>query len=161
MAFPLSPWTDELVQKVKHLWPTNTARDIVKIIARDHHLCFTRNAIIGKMKREGLLKADEPKPVKEKPQRVSTRKFTPKSRAEQPQALFLPRLVHSKPRNLTLYELENGDCRYPTDSENPAEMLFCGNPCVEGCSYCGIHKQLCYVPAKPPSSTFREKRAVA
>lgn len=48
------------------------------------------------------------------------------------------------PRDLTLMELGNGDCRYPS-GEGP-NIRFCGHPSLEGKSYCGPHKRLSYKP---------------
>ena len=157
MAFPLSPWTDELVQQTKDLWPFKSASEISKIIANEHKLFFSKSSIISKMKREGLEKASIARPVRERPRRESTKTFQPKSRVEL--APFIPRIVEAAPRHLTIYELTDDVCKYEcSNSENPAEYTFCGHPKFKGI-YCQKHAALIYVPARQPTQTFREKVA--
>ncbi|MBB3947075.1 GcrA cell cycle regulator [Rhizobium skierniewicense] len=51
----------------------------------------------------------------------------------------VPSIPVPEPRNLRLYELDAGHCRWPMqgDREN---MLFCANATHDGTSYCHFHK---------------------
>lgn len=47
--------------------------------------------------------------------------------------------VALEPRNLTLEQLGDNDCRFiPGD-----DHLFCGHPKKAGSSYCGFHHAIC------------------
>ena len=50
------------------------------------------------------------------------------------------RCVEIVPRNLSLLDLEPGDCRYPYGDET---ITFCGHPKMETTSYCVPHFHLC------------------
>jgi hypothetical protein len=45
---------------------------------------------------------------------------------------------------LTIEELKPSDCRWPCEAGSTGEMLFCGDPALEGCPYCASHAALAY-----------------
>ena len=64
-------------------------------------------------------------------------------RVEQPEL----RCVEIVPRQLSLVELEPGDCRYPYGGDREGEAItFCGHPRRERSSYCAPHFHLTLGP---------------
>jgi GcrA cell cycle regulator len=150
-------WTEALKERVRGLWPTHSARQIADEIGG-----FTRNAVVGKLNRMGLTVAQK---TEAHPQtRIKGQGKNPKTRSGQHHGItriirgngnsnhmrvistresadqYKLRCVEIVPRNLTLIELEPGDCRYPYGDET---IIFCGHPVLEGSSYCAPHKFLC------------------
>ncbi len=122
----------------------------------------SRNAVIGACKRNGInLPRKSSGGVKRqfhgrKANPGWQRKFKFTAPVEKPMEVKLADVV---PLNLTLDELELGECRYPY-GEGP--FLFCGNPIEHG-SYCAAHHKLCWVkaPAPKPTVYFSLKRKAA
>ena len=50
-----------------------------------------------------------------------------------------------EPRNVTLAELEAGECRY---AYGDSDFTFCGHKVQPGSSYCRPHHMLCWTPAR-------------
>jgi hypothetical protein len=44
---------------------------------------------------------------------------------------------------LTMEDLKSRDCRWPAEAQN-GEMLFCGEPTLNGCPYCAVHADIAY-----------------
>lgn len=166
MAKQLSPWTDELVQKVTGLWQANiSAREISNILAREDGLFFSRNSVCGKLMRLGLLASKGPRPPK--PTIVRSRQRRPQPLPPLPPGVkmvaptpFVPRVVEAAPRHLSLFDLGEGECRYEcSGADNPADFTFCGNYASRG-SYCRTHGEICFVTPKPqPRKPLYGKRA--
>lgn len=135
-------WTSPLVARLIELWPTRSAADIAEIITKELGVTVSRNAVIGKANSLKLQK-DPTAPAK---QRERMAKLAPVISA----LPFVPRIVDTAPRLLTLLELTDDTCKYEcTDSESPADYRFCGNPIHKG-SYCRAHYRLCVHPAPEP-----------
>ena len=47
---------------------------------------------------------------------------------------------------LTFEELKTDDCRWPV-AEAIGEILFCGEPAINGCPYCAAHAAIAYKSA--------------
>jgi len=114
---------------------------------------YTRNACIGKARREKIGKAmpdTAPRPkkfiskkepnwgIKYKPIKASP--IPPETKA--PDMLLIP-----------MMELTSNNCRYPIgENEN---TLFCGLPRHRGRPYCKQHADVCYKPMLPPTRSVR------
>ena len=106
----------------------------------------TMNAVIGKCHRLGLTRE------KLRPRFHSTRKKPEMRVASPPTApaeihdlpLMRRRIVtpESRPGAVSLFDLETDQCRWPTVDGPP--ILFCGDPTVDGVSYCGRHARAAY-----------------
>jgi GcrA cell cycle regulator len=123
---------------------------------------YSRNAALGRARRMGLCSPDRPgkslehlpkRPPPAKPPRVhpprerhrpAVMRPTPAfDRVEQPEL----RCVEIVPRQLSLVELEPGDCRYPYGGDREGEAItFCGHPRRQGSSYCAPHFHLTLGP---------------
>jgi hypothetical protein len=154
-----SLWTDEIIAKLKLLWPSHTGTEISDILATDHHVWFTRCAIIGKAARLGLPTkgpmARKPKVAKPKPARLVS-SMPPRRRqayemAEAPTP-FKPRVVEIVPLHIQFGELSETTCKWEcSGQDNPRLFTFCGHPQDRG-SFCFHHANIGYVP---PNSNRR------
>lgn len=128
---------------------------------------LSRNAIIGRAHRLGLTcgngkhrtskrrerKAPEPKPVKVQAHMNGalafqiTRAIRAKMLRDEAPDQELPKTaIIDGFRHLTVLELENGDCRFPTGEG--AGIRFCGRAQVEGFPYCFTHARMAFRPAQ-------------
>lgn len=98
---------------------------------------YSRNAAIGKANRIGLQ-------CPKKEGRPTQRAHQPyKPRRKRPKLVAAARPVRCEvlPGNVSLLELANNGCRYPTDDRSP--FVFCNSPQRDGSSYCPEHMRLC------------------
>lgn len=134
-----SQWTPELETKVARLWEKHSDSQIAAIILSEDRVHFTRNAIIGKRHRMGGASASprirEPKqPTVARPRRDGVGGQVQNiNRARSPQPRLTNetiqlRCVEIVPRNVTLADLEENDCRYVYGDGDPSEFRFCGHP---------------------------------
>lgn len=119
------------------------------VLREEFGISFTRNAIVGILKRMGLNAAHKSEERRRKP-RIKVPKQTrsgehhavlkirsangnsnqlrvisTRESADQ----YKLRCVEIVPRHLTLIELECGDCRYPYGGDSTSEAItFCGHP---------------------------------
>ena len=144
-------------------------REIAATLNFQFGTSYSKNAIVGKVQRLGLTAPEKPKapPYVRKPK---------KSTANTGRHLIVDRIVRAngnsnamrviktvemeqyrlhcveiEPRNVSLIDLESGDCRYPTSADAP--FLFCGHPKQEGSSYCTPHRFL--TSEKPRVPVYR------
>lgn len=158
-------WTEETSEALRSFINEGLsfAKAAEKLNAR-FGLNLSRNAAIGRGGRMGLL-VKRPKrekvPKVERPKRSCANKHSIVTRiirgngnsnhmrvieSRELAEAFELRCVEIIPRNLTLLELEAGDCHYPYGDE---AITFCGHPILAGSSYCAPHKHLCLAPSSP------------
>jgi GcrA cell cycle regulator len=119
---------------------------------------YSRNAAIGRAKRMGLAAIDRPReltPPAPRDQQPSVRRMRKQyaalaqwlAPAFEPVKIEALRCVDIEPRQLSLLQLEDDDCRYPYggDSEGDA-ITFCGHPRHAESSYCAAHFHLTLGP---------------
>jgi len=115
---------------------------------------YSRNAMIGRARRMGLVRPAQPGDRSVTPRKASTphlqrpgkrrapRRKSPASKPAPAKRRKL-RCVEIAPRHLTLMELGPGDCRYPYGGDVEGEAIsFCGHPQRVGSSYCAPHFRL-------------------
>jgi len=56
---------------------------------------------------------------------------------------------------LTIEELKSKDCRWPGAKAKTGEILYCGEPAVDGCPYCAAHAAIAY--SKPAARWFDQE----
>jgi hypothetical protein len=98
---------------------------------------YTRNSAIGRANRIGLQ-------CPKKEGRPTQRAHQPyKPRRKRPKLVAPARPVRCEvlPGNVSLLELADNGCRYPTDDRSP--FVFCNSPQRDGSSYCPEHMRLC------------------
>lgn len=116
---------------------------------------YTRNAVLGRGKRMGLVTpqtAREWKPARRpvpKAERVGAlpgsdrRVRVPAPPVPEPAAPVKLRCVGISPRLIGLLDLESGDCHYPYGGDTDDDpIVFCGHPRQPGSCYCTPHFHL-------------------
>src|SRR5262249_34423484 len=125
----------------------------------------TRNAVIGKMHRLGLsrpknLFADRIKVRRAPKDTWRPKAFRPKipglSISAQREALRAAypgttgnETTIDSPHTCSLLELRPAQCRWPISEPGCDDFRFCGNPSLDGFSYCAGHARLAYRPRRP------------
>lgn len=172
-------WTDDLFEEAAAMWRAgDTAKEIAAKIG-----CPSRNAVIGKLHRKGLMGEHKPKPTKPRPApapasapkapkipkeaALATRKksaaaedrdvATITGEATEATDLAPPECRPDKP--LTLVDLKPEHCRWPFGRPGTPEFFFCGNEAVVGRPYCAGHCRASYVTPSGRPSTFIPRRA--
>lgn len=158
-----SDWTQERFELLKQIFNSGSAAWVAKEINKQTGSTFTRNAIVGKAHREGLLRVKEPREWHSLDGRPREKSMSTKPRAKRnKRRVRAPTLfVESEPPlefiGLTFDELKRGQCRYPRGEGR--NMLFCGQPVKEGSSYCRTCYGICYVkPEKRDYDRFGNRR---
>ena len=149
-----------------------TFSKIADAINEKFKTAYTRNAMIGRATRMALtglsqpidlpalpLQAEPPPSQTEPPplQKVRERPYVspwPKVPAFRPVKQAELRCVETRPRHLSLVDLERGDCRYPYGGEAEGDAItFCGRPRRRGSSYCTPHFHLSRGTGTPAERT--------
>lgn len=134
-------WTDARVELLKKCWAgglsaSQTASEIGGI---------TRNAVIGKACRMGLIQP-------EKPPKLGTITRPPRAAKER----FLrppPQIVEPPPPELppdesqfamSIADIGMYDCRYPLGDPHLPGFMFCGAPKMDSSPYCYRHHRIAY-----------------
>ena len=147
----------------KHLDAGMSASAAAAVLSSEFGIRITRNAVIGRARRQGMpLKGGargrtvKPKPPKrEKPLRPKLPLQRPAPGPKLPTSTAELRCDPVTPGTLHLLELEEGMCRYPT-GEGAENIRFCGRHRIDGRAYCCAHVRMCFRAFDPrPQSTFR------
>jgi GcrA cell cycle regulator len=134
-------------------------------INRKFETSYTRNAVLGRARRMGLM---APTPPELSPGSTSTLNRLGGIRPAEPRIPWLHRpmpvfertetaplrCVEIEPRHLSLVDLERGDCHYPYGGDEEGEAItFCGHPRRPDSSYCTPHFHLSRGPDAPSEHT--------
>lgn len=92
---------------------------------------YTRNGAIGRAHRIGL---SAPTKLKEPPKPRKHQLYRPRPKLVAPAQFDRCEVL---PGNVSLLELADNGCRYPTDDRSP--FVFCNSPQRDGSSYCPEH----------------------
>lgn len=151
-----SVWTDERISELTRLY----AEDYSASLIADALGGVSRQAVLAKVHRMGLPRRGEGRhPTRElnysgqrkTPPNVARKVGPPPPRVPKADEIKL-RCVEIVPRNLSLMDLEKGDCRYPYGDDT---ITFCGHPKMEGSSYCVPHFHLCRQEVKQVAAKAR------
>jgi GcrA cell cycle regulator len=144
-------WTAERVELLKSRFEAGlTCREIAADIG------VSRNAVIGKITRLNLSRADG---VERMPEQARSPRAPRPRRASQRQLLralrpaLPPEPEPCSEHRCSLLELSEENCRWPISSLGPA-VWFCGNPRAKGFAYCAGHARIAY----QTSSRWRDLR---
>lgn len=135
-------WTKERVKALKKFMGQSlSAKDIAVKLGPG----FTKNMVIGKARREGLVFARtscvEPQVRKHVRARQLDRPIDP---APEPMPEIEPEPIMSLSKRPTLDELEPHHCRFPIGDPMRPEFRFCGQEKFAGLSYCARHAKVCF-----------------
>lgn len=147
----MGAWTDARVDRLKELWADGLSSSQIA-----HELAplggISRNAVIGKVHRLGLLPREErkahfvPRPRKSK---APTRRYFQLSRRD-----VLSDILQNKPavetntmtgadiphaQRKSLLQLTEHSCRWPIGEVGTPGFFFCGAVAIEGWPYCASH----------------------
>lgn len=140
-------WTTERFELLKQLNDTGSNTWIADEINAQTGSTFTRNAIIGKRKREGL---EAPKQYAKRSKHPCVRKPKGPRKKRQPvdnDLLAMFNLAPPAPMEFLEYDFtQMADdlraCRFPTGTGVP--YLFCGQLTTDESSYCAYHHFICH-----------------
>ena len=173
-------WTDERVSRLAKLWAEGlSASQIAEDLGG-----VTRNAVIGKVHRLGLSGRDKPagksnaaarrKPAARPAAATSNPSPTPtytrprttthtvgntalKVEIEE-EVVFQPKpepeTLVPKSRKLTLLELTESTCKWPTGDPTMPGFSFCGHSSKDDKPYCSYHNKLAF---QPPNDRRRRR----
>lgn len=143
-------WTDELFQLAKKLWTEGKSATQIGL-----QIGKSRNAIIGKLMRNGLqrgLKDGVPRVPgiryhKKRIAKLVHDKRKPWAADVGAEATELPAEQADNP--MTLMQLHDHHCRWPCAGAG-IETIFCGGQVIGGqYSYCARHCRMAYAPDRP------------
>jgi GcrA cell cycle regulator len=130
-------WTDAQVALLKELWLAGfTGGEIGR------RLGISRSAAMGKLRREGMLRQDRPKPAQNllktgQPGSNPPNKWFPAPPSPPPPPPDPPI------GKFGLLDLRHGHCRWPGPQDRPP-WTFCGRPRAGESSYCSEHHAMAH-----------------
>jgi GcrA cell cycle regulator len=166
-------WTDERVEMLKKLWTDGlSASQIAGELGG-----VTRNAVIGKVHRLGLVgRAKSPAISQPRPRKVAPPRPQAATQAHRPAPQPISRgatalamqpleeamvvmeqapmqdVVVPMSRRVQIMELREAMCKWPIGDPMMADFVFCGADCNFGTPYCTFHSTIAY---QPPSERRR------
>jgi GcrA cell cycle regulator len=148
-------WTDPVVSRLEELCldPSYSNATIACVLNKEFNTEFTRNSIIGRRSRTGLISS---KPARVARSTVKQERPTPRRRPTFHFAKLAPELkVHGHtaviemptvfPHACGILELKNDTCRFPVGDVGSSGFFFCGTPGADfACHkpYCPAHAQI-------------------
>jgi len=155
-------WTEERVSRLTKLWADGLSASQVAADLGG----VTRNAVIGKVHRLGLSGRAKPAASRVKRQTRSntgyaatrTTRAAPRTRGAtalkmdvDAEIRFTPKPVEDVvipiSRKLTLMQLSEKTCKWPTGDPQRPDFSFCGHNSKEATPYCEFHSKLAFQPA--------------
>lgn len=152
-------WTDKRLEILREIYPQGSNSWVARQINEQTGSAFTRNAIIGKASREGIIapkgKHREPKSVTERQANREKKLARDRERwrarqgfrlkiAPLPEPISFDDDVVFGPKK-TIHELsaniQGGDCRW-IEGDPREEACYCGAQSVQDKPYCGFHMRL-------------------
>jgi hypothetical protein len=147
---PSGPWiTPGITDRLKELHAAPqmySYGEIAHMLSREFSVAVTRNSVVGKAARLGLAQRyGASKGGGSKPGRVPPRPRLRPSASPGAAGTASGEAKRSRverPGTLTLLELRDGDCKWPS-GEGPS-CRFCGQPCVPERPYCAEHLRMAH-----------------
>jgi len=149
-------WTEERLRLLKELAAIGSNTWIANQINERTGSRFTRNAIIGKRSREGIEWVHEG-PRTGKPPRKKNLTKAQRIRITARVKFDGGEITPPEFIGVSLLDLKPNTCRYPKGGNDDLPILFCGQPAMEGSSYCEYCHNVCWV--KPKRSNERARFA--
>ena len=160
MSATSEPWTSERTELLKKLFDAGLSCSQIA-----GEIGTTRNAVIGKMHRLGLSRPKNLFADRLKPRQPATNAWRPKALRPKIAGLSISaqrKMLRSaypgpagqeepveSPHKCSLLELRQAQCRWPLSEPGSRDFGFCGNPTIDGLSYCSGHARLAYRPRRP------------
>jgi GcrA cell cycle regulator len=138
-------WSEALVARLSELWLSGITGGEI-----GHRLGISRCAVMGKLRRLGLLGAGRRMPAQllKTTEQVSRPQKRPHKRNKLPLPPPEPYQAPPPPPlppigSFDLLELRNGHCRWPSDGDGP-RWTFCGAKQTHDSSYCAEHHAMAH-----------------
>lgn len=155
---PASPWTDVAIADLRRLTDEGlSCSEIACELWLLHRISVSRNSVIGKQHRLGLVSKVKPSNGQRSARPRQRRSPTGTSRREllrkafEAEELQIDPLCDLPPDQsdcaVTLLQLTEETCRWPLGDSSKPGMTFCGAEHVPGRPYCLRHTRLAYKPA--------------
>ena len=167
----MSVWTDERITELKARW---MAGESASEIARAMSGALSRNAVIGKVHRLGLMDRDRlPPEGRDRPPRAPKVERQRYTRPPKPGPQNKPAVVFGAAPSLrktckpytpapepltptkTLMELGAGDCRWIIGER--VGRVFCGRQSTDCSPYCATHQGMAYQPGSASTGKDMER----
>lgn len=160
-------WTEALEERLRELWLARDASAKTIAQALDPSGTLTRNAILGKVNRLGLLgrggttsrpplfTKPGPKPKPKEDRLKAERHGGPKRPPERfvSGSVLMARIeAAASPGPIPLAALRDGRCRWPLGDKMKVAEFFCGEPALTGKAYCLAHCRVAYIPPRQKGS---------
>lgn len=140
-------WDDHEVEAMKGLYGDGLS---MSQIARALGTGRTRNAVLGKLHRLGLVDPSRKMPrqprVASAPRARNPHTPTPLS---EPEPAFEPMLVNGEP--VTVFTITDQMCHWPIGDPLEPAFQFCGHAPMFDSPYCPFHRKIAYEPMKQHS----------
>lgn len=141
-------WTDERATAVTVLWNAGQSAGLIAGV-----LGITRNMVIGKVRRLGLVARETTADGRSRPER-KTRFY---ARKEIRRAIEKPADMPTGPLNgigVSFMELTADTCRFPIGDPLDSSFFFCGQPPRDGSPYCWHCHGVAYQPHVASRRTY-------
>lgn len=140
-----SPWTEERVELLRRLRAQGVAcSKIAAALSLTGHK-FTRNAVIAKCDRLGLIKDGARNQTKQQYAKALGRAVPPLIPIDRSRETGAPRGTH----NVAFMHRDESSCLLFVGGESRETGLICGRPREEGRPYCSQCKRIAYLPPEP------------
>lgn len=139
-------WTDERIVLLKQLWGEGkSAAEIAKALGGG----LTRNAVIGKAHRLKLSNRVSPiqQNNKKTPAAAPAAKIVEEKKPAPAKAVAAANVAATPKRTtqgVSLVNLKERMCRWPSGDPKDADFHFCGDEGVPGLPYCSVHAKAAY-----------------
>lgn len=142
-------WTQEQLDSLTLCWADGlSSRKTAVKLNEQFGTAYTRNAVIGKARREGLPAHNGP--IRGRPRGPSKRNHTA--------APDITDLSIPFAQRKTIASLEYGDCKWPVGNPDEPDFFFCGAASLKTAPYCAGHAKRAYGYTREPNdgrSRFR------
>ena len=139
-------WTPERVEMAHRLWREGKSASEIE---RALNCGISRSAVIGRVRRDGVVRSISPGDVVHKPKGAGFRKPKTATTPKLPPPV-LPVFTDIEPlrvdgRLLTITDLQSQHCKWPIGDPRAARFGFCGRDVEKGC-YCPHHAIRAFYP---------------
>lgn len=145
MTAPSIDWNESAIATLRTLKAEGLSASLI-----GKELGVTRNAVIGKLHRMGIVHEQRVEQVRKSnnksnaaSERIRIARMLRKRKLAEMTAARGARMAH-KPGSKTIFELEMLDCRWPMGDALEPAVLFCGENSAPGRPYCAAHCKCMY-----------------
>ena len=158
-------WTDELLEFIRKRASENASASTVACELGAKGYAVTRNSVIGKAHRNEIIfqSTTNGRPAEPRAPRSHKRKAAIAGRVvnivpREVKRPTIPFLIPLSTKPVSIGELNKSNCHWPLgDSADRPPFMYCGDPVLEGCSYCPRHTAVSTLATKGTSRAATNK----